>query len=66
MDLPDHFDATVAKHEKDLTEFVREQTGRDDLVVEYDRRPLLLSTEKRKWPDDFRGFGSNVRPKRQT
>ena len=25
----------------------------------------LDSEEEKKWPDDFRGFGTNVRPKRQ-
>lgn len=29
------------------------------------KREPLLSPEKRKWPDDFRGFGTNVRPKKQ-
>ena len=51
----------------EATEHVREMTGRDDLVVELELQPLLSpeKTEKKKWPDDFRGFGSNVQPKKR-
>ena len=61
-----YFEATLRVHEKKLTQFVREQTGDDTLVVEFDRTPTLLSPEKpKRWPEDFRGFGTNVRPKNQ-
>lgn len=53
----------IGASEADATAWVREQTGDDTLTVEFDTKPLLR-TEK-KWPEDFRGFGSNVRPKKQ-
>ena len=64
-ELPPHAEKVVREHEEALTKHVREQAGRDDLVVVYDRSPLLRFEKERRWPDDFRGFGSNVRPKRQ-
>lgn len=55
--LPAHVERAIAEVEDELTEKVREETGRDDIHVVFDRSPI------RKWPDDFRGFGSNVQPK---
>ena len=57
---------SIAETEAQLTQEVREATGDESLVVTFDTRPVLLSPEKteRKWPEDFRGFGSNVRPKK--
>lgn len=40
--------------------------GDGTLQVEFDMTPLLKTEKpKRKWPDDFRGFLSNVRPRKQ-
>lgn len=49
-----------------LTEEVREMTGDDSLEVDVDDTPLLSAEKReRRWPDDFRGFGSNVAPKKR-
>lgn len=56
--LPEWVEEIIAEQEAELTAELRERTGRDDLVAEFDRTPI-------KWPDDFRGFGSNVRPRKQ-
>jgi hypothetical protein len=47
----------------------KKQVGLDGILpVTSSRRRNLVGSKPReikKWPDDFRGFGSNVRPKRQ-
>jgi len=58
-DLPPHVEKAISEVEESLTKNLREMTGREDLVVEFDRSPIV------KWPDDFRGFGTNVRPRKQ-
>ena len=55
--LPHHIEQAIQEQEERLTRELREETGRGDLVVEFDRTPV--------WPDDFRGFGTNVKPKKQ-
>lgn len=62
-DLPQHVEEAIAEVEAKATAEVREALGRDDVVVEFDRTPLLRA--EKKWPDDFRGFGSNVAPKKR-
>jgi hypothetical protein len=61
----DDLKAIIKRQETILTEELREKTGRDDLVVEYDIAPLLRTEKQPRWPDDFRGFHTNVRPRRQ-
>ena len=55
----------IEEMEKELTELVQEKTGDKSLVVRFDNGPLLRIEKTKKWPDDFRGFGTNVRPKNQ-
>lgn len=55
-------EAVTARLSKEL----QETLGRDDLTVEFNTRPLLRTKKsERRWPEDFRGFGTNVRPKKQ-
>lgn len=56
------FSGTVKEILDKLTKEVREATGDASLVVEVDDRPLLSSEKTPKWPDDFKGFGTNVKP----
>jgi hypothetical protein len=63
--LPQHVEKAIADVEARATAEVREALGRDDVVVELDRTPLLSPEKIKKWPDDFRGFGSNVAPKKR-
>lgn len=63
-EIPPEMERTIVEHEERVTQQLRAALGRDDVVAVFDRTPILLSPEKR-WPEDFRGFGTNVRPKKQ-
>ena len=63
-ELDPAFESVLRSHEEKITQLVRDETGDQSLTVNFDRSPLLR-IEKKKWPEDFRGFGSNVRPKKQ-
>lgn len=65
-DLPPHVERAIKEQEEELTGYIRMQTG-EHYTAEFDRRPLLRAEkprEERRWPEDFRGFGSNVRPRK--
>lgn len=62
-EFPPEIEDTIQEHEERVTQQLRAALGRDDVTAVFDRTPLLR-TEK-KWPDDFRGFATNVRPKKQ-
>lgn len=67
-DFSQRIEEAITAQEEALTADLRKKLGRSDIVVEFDRSSILLSPEKspaRRWPEDFRGFGSNVRPKKQ-
>jgi len=39
--LPEYIEKIIREHEEKLTAELRELTGRDDLVVEFNREPIL-------------------------
>ena len=56
----------IAEHEERVTRQLQAALGRDDVIAVFDQTPLLRAEKtERKWPDDFRGFHTNVRPKKQ-
>jgi hypothetical protein len=47
-DLPSHVKMTITEQENELTDYVKEQAGRDDLVVEMDLSPVNVTPRKPK------------------
>lgn len=51
--LPERVEATIVAAEKKLEKELRELTGRDDLVVRFDREPILGWPEPAPLPPDY-------------